>query len=79
MAYVRSTLIIVLVGLVVIFILQNTERLNVEFLFWSFSLRRALLLFIVLLVGIITGYALAAFRRGRAAARQAKSGSDDAR
>jgi uncharacterized integral membrane protein len=66
MAYVKSTLIIALVGVVMIFTLQNTEVLNVEFLLWSFSLRRAVLLFIVLLIGIVTGYVLAAFRRSRA-------------
>ena len=66
MGYVKSTLIIALVGLVVIFTLQNTEVLNVEFLLWSFSLRRAVLLFVVLLIGIVTGYILAAFRRSRA-------------
>jgi uncharacterized integral membrane protein len=67
MGYVKSGLIIALVGLVIIFTLQNTEVLNVEFLLWSFSLRRAVLLFIVLLIGIVIGYVLAALRRSRSA------------
>jgi len=67
MGYIKSGLIIALVGLVVIFTLQNTEVLNVEFLLWSFSLRRAVLLFVVLLIGIVTGYVLAVLRHSRSA------------
>ncbi|HUT50827.1 MAG TPA: lipopolysaccharide assembly protein LapA domain-containing protein [Alphaproteobacteria bacterium] len=65
MEHVKSGLIIALVGIVIIFTLQNTELLNVEFLFWSFSLRRAVLLFVVLVVGIVTGYILSASRHSR--------------
>jgi len=79
MSYIKSGLIIALVGLVVIFTLQNTEVLSVEFLFWSFSLRRAVLLFAVLLVGIITGYVLAALRRNRGGSGRTDSDTDDRR
>ncbi len=47
---------LVLVGLVVIFVVQNTEVLNVEFLIWSFEIRRAFLIFLVLAIGIIVGW-----------------------
>jgi hypothetical protein len=50
MGYIKSSLII---------------ALNVEFLIWSFSLRRAVLLFVVLLIGIVIGYVLAAIRHSR--------------
>jgi uncharacterized integral membrane protein len=65
MGYIKSSLIIALIGLVIVFTLQNTEVLNVEFLIWSFSLRRAVLLFVVLLIGIVIGYVLAAIRHSR--------------
>ena len=77
MSYIKSGFIIALVGLVVIFTLQNTEVLSVEFLFWSFSLRRAVLLFAVLIVGIVTGYVLAAFHRNRAGSHGAKGDTDN--
>ncbi|OIP50774.1 MAG: hypothetical protein COX17_10935 [Deltaproteobacteria bacterium CG23_combo_of_CG06-09_8_20_14_all_60_8] len=42
--------------LVVIFTLQNTELIVIQFLFWHFSLSRALMLFLVLAVGILIGF-----------------------
>ena len=49
---------LILIGLVVIFVVQNTEVLNVEFLIWSFEVRRAFLIFIVLGIGIVVGWVL---------------------
>ena len=44
--------------LLVIFTIQNAEALEVNFLFWTLTMRRALLLFIVLVVGVLLGWAL---------------------
>ena len=44
--------------LFLIFVIQNTEAVDVEFLFWSFQTRRALLLFIVLAIGFGIGWIL---------------------
>ena len=52
---------LILIGLVVVFVAQNTEVLRVEFLIWSFEIRRAFLIFLVLGIGIIVGWVL---RRG---------------
>ena len=49
---------LVLIGLVVVFVVQNTEVLNVEFLIWSFEIRRVFLIFIVLGIGILVGWVL---------------------
>ena len=45
-------------ALFLIFVIQNTEAVDVEFLFWSFQTRRALLLFIVLAIGFAIGWIL---------------------
>ena len=45
----------VLILLVVVFTLQNTEVVNIQFLFWSFSLSRALMLFVVFGAGVLIG------------------------
>ncbi len=58
-------------ALIVIFVIQNSEVLNVEFLFWSFQIRRAFLLFIVLAIGIAIGWLLHGWPRRR------HSGKDD--
>ena len=49
---------VLLLGLVVVFAIQNAEELQVNFLFWTLTMRRALVLFSVLVVGIILGWAL---------------------
>ena len=41
--------------LVVVFTLQNTDVVEINFIFWHFAMSRALLMFIVLGVGIIIG------------------------
>jgi len=47
-----------LLGLVLVFVLQNTEIVNIRFLFWQFEASRALLVFGIFLVGILGGYLL---------------------
>jgi len=47
---------------VVIFTLQNTEMISIRFLFWQFSLSRALMLFLVLGIGVLLGFLLGTYR-----------------
>jgi len=51
-------LVLALLALVGIFALQNIVAVEVRFLFWGFSLPRSLLIFVVLAVGILVGWAL---------------------
>ena len=44
--------------LVVIFIFQNTEVVQISFLFWTLSASRSIMYFIVFIVGIILGAGL---------------------
>ena len=52
-----------LIALLIIFTLQNVERVQVSFLFWSFEMRRALLLFLIFLIGVTAGWVLHSVRR----------------
>lgn len=54
---------VVLSFLVVIFIVQNTEVVAVRILFWELSMSRAVLIFLVLVVGIILGWVLGSWAR----------------
>lgn len=47
-----------LLFMVVLFAIQNAESLEVSFLFWTFTMRRALVLFLVLAVGVVLGWSL---------------------
>jgi len=46
---------VVLGVLIVIFIFQNTEVVEITFLFWTGSVSRALMVFVVFIVGIMLG------------------------
>jgi uncharacterized integral membrane protein len=49
---------LILVGLMVIFIVQNVSVVEIRFLFWKASMSRSIMIFLVLAVGIVTGWML---------------------
>ncbi len=49
-------LVLVLLGAVVLFIVQNVAVVEIQFLFWSMQLSRSLLMFLVLAAGILIGW-----------------------
>ncbi|MFH2012128.1 MAG: LapA family protein [Pseudomonadota bacterium] len=55
---VKNIIILVVVLLFVIFLLQNTEVVDVQVLFWQISMSRIVLLFSTLIVGLIAGWFL---------------------
>ncbi|MEM9877848.1 MAG: LapA family protein [Pseudomonadota bacterium] len=42
--------------MLIIFVLQNTQDLSVHFLIFSFTMRRFVLIFLVLLIGFFAGW-----------------------
>jgi uncharacterized integral membrane protein len=65
----RLLVIVVLAGLVVLFLIQNVGVVEIRFLFWSFSLSRSLLLFLVLCAGFAAGWLWHSFTAHRAKKR----------
>ena len=55
---IRLTITIAILALVLLFTLQNMEFVTITFLFWQFSLPRAMLFFLLLIAGIISGWVL---------------------
>jgi uncharacterized integral membrane protein len=53
----RAHLVVVVVLALsfVLFVLQNSEHVQISFLFWSFSISRALMLLATLLLGVALG------------------------
>ena len=47
--------------LVVLFTLQNTETAPISFLFWEFRISRALMIFAIFAIGVLTGLFLSGF------------------
>ena len=54
----KLILAIILGGVVAVFIIQNVSSVDLTFLFWTLSMSRALLLFLVLSLGFILGWLL---------------------
>jgi len=53
---VKLTTGFVLLLLLIIFIIQNTEVVNIKFIFWEMSLSRVLMIFLVFLSGGVVGW-----------------------
>ena len=70
----KLILSIVMVGLAVLFIIQNVTAVDMNFLFWTLSMSRALLMSLILSVGIILGWLLHSyFKRSKTVGMQNKS------
>lgn len=72
MSKTKLTAGLVVVGLVVVFTLQNTEVVQVSFLLWTFSMSRVLLIFGLLVAGGLLGWLACSLSQRHAA--QAKRG-----
>jgi len=53
------------VGLLLIFMIQNTEDVKLDFLFWSFTWPLWLFTFVIALVGALVWFGLGVIRRHR--------------
>jgi uncharacterized integral membrane protein len=62
---IRNIVFLCLIGVVVIFVLQNTQVVEVRFLFWTISMSRALMLFGTLAIGLVGGWLITLPRRGK--------------
>jgi uncharacterized integral membrane protein len=67
----RNVMFIGLIAVVMIFVIQNTQVVEFQFLVWTFSVSRALMLFGTLAMGFVAGW-LATFPRRR---QQQKKGA----
>ena len=63
---IRNIIFICLIGLVIIFVLQNTQVVEVRLLFWTISMSRALMLFGTLVIGLIGGWLFTLPKRSKA-------------
>jgi uncharacterized integral membrane protein len=53
---IKSVIVLILIALVLIFVIQNTQVVEVQFLAWKVSMSRALMLFGTLLIGLLAGW-----------------------
>jgi putative membrane protein len=65
-------LVLALVGLALIFIVQNVAAVDVNFLVWTISMSRALLIVFTLAIGFLLGWFLHIYYSYRRASRKVK-------
>lgn len=54
--------VILAVGLLVVLTLQNTDNVSLNFLVWTVTLSRALLVFALIVIGVLIGWVLRSMR-----------------
>lgn len=52
----KMIVVLIVSGLAVLFIIQNTTVVEIKFLFWSIQMSRSLLMFILLAIGFVIGW-----------------------
>ena len=50
--------VLIMIGLIVIFIVQNAAVVEIHVIFWTIAMSRVLLMFILLAIGVIVGWLL---------------------
>lgn len=70
----KIAIIIVLAVFLIVFVLQNTENVGVNLLFWEVNIPRALLLFICFAIGLIIGLIIPSSRNTDGKQNQADTG-----
>ena len=56
MNQIKAGVILILVGLVIIFAIQNTTTVEIQFLFWSFSAPRVFMVVSLFAIGFLLGW-----------------------
>lgn len=51
----KTTLGLILLGLFIVFCIQNVSDIQIDFLFWSFPISKLLLMILILIIGIFIG------------------------
>ncbi|MFN3873375.1 MAG: lipopolysaccharide assembly protein LapA domain-containing protein [Ignavibacterium sp.] len=61
----KIIIMLILIGVFILFVIQNIEVVNINFLFFSFQISHVLLLFIVFALGVIIGMMLPAVLKNK--------------
>lgn len=59
----KMPVILILLLLVIVFTLQNSEQVSINFLLWHVTLSRALMIFIFLAIGLVIGWVLGSLQQ----------------
>lgn len=63
MRVLQVTLLVIFLGVILIFVVQNTEAVSVLFLNWRLTLPRSLLILLAYVLGMLSGWTVLSFLR----------------
>ena len=63
----RLPLVLAMLVLLLIFVIQNYAVVEMKFFFWSFNISRALIIFIALTIGFISGWVISLISKAKKA------------
>lgn len=66
---------LILIGMAVLFVVQNVAVVEIQFLAWSISLSRSILIFGVLAIGVVIGWLLHSFSNHEGKSRKEWGGA----
>jgi uncharacterized integral membrane protein len=55
----KVIILLILIVLFTIFVLQNTQIVQIDFLFWSVAMSAIMLISLMMLIGVIAGFIIA--------------------
>jgi len=54
----KTIIILILIGLFLVILLQNTQVVTFQLLLWEITMSRILLILVILIIGVLLGYTL---------------------
>jgi len=52
----KTVIVLILIGLFLVILLQNTEIVTFQLLFWEITMSRSLLMLVIVIIGFVLGY-----------------------
>lgn len=59
----RNTIFVILIGVMIIFVVQNIQEVEIRFFIWKLNTSRALVLLVTFATGLVGGWLLSIPRR----------------
>ncbi|MFC2161175.1 LapA family protein [Acidobacteriota bacterium] len=61
----KIIIILILIAVSILFVLQNTQVVEFQLLFWTFVMSRIIVISFMLLIGFVIGYLVARMEKGK--------------
>ncbi len=74
---ITNIILLIAIGLIIIFSVQNTQPIQIRVLFWEFSVSLIILIYLLLVVGFLAGISYGGLRKLSASRSEKKKAKQD--